>query len=113
MVVIREILDNAVNIESRDYWFKIVDMLQQIWALVDRAQDAFSVTVFFVQDRSGVFDRLQFPSAAEAEQALLRNGFSRFSEDPRAQELLTAPAPPFWEAPHSNGPIYLSGCFWR
>ena len=50
----------TVSIESRDYWFKIVDFLQQNWALLD-AEGAGCV-VWFFGDSSGVFDDLSFPS---------------------------------------------------
>ncbi len=54
-----------VQIKGRDYWVKVVDMLQQNWALIDGPAGA-QVTVFFVNDRSGVFDRIVFASRDEA-----------------------------------------------
>jgi hypothetical protein len=101
-----------VPILSQDYWFKIVDMLQQNWALVDPVPDGNGVVVHFVDDRSRVFDRLTFPNAAEAQEALRRNGFERLSEDLEAQSSLAPPLPPFFEGRHPNGPIYSSGMFW-
>ena len=103
--------ETPVEIRSRDYWFKIVEFLQQNWALIDENPDG--CTVFFFGDTSGVFDRLSFPSVAEAEAALRRNGFDRFSADKKAQEFIAIPQPPFHERPHPNGPIYSSGKFWR
>ncbi|MBK6553085.1 MAG: hypothetical protein IPP18_15270 [Rhodocyclaceae bacterium] len=103
--------ETPVEIRSRDYWFKIVEFLQQNWALIDENPDG--CTVFFFGDTSGVFDRLSFPSVAEAEAALRRNGFARFSADKKAQEFIAIPQPPFHERPHPNGPIYSSGKFWR
>ena len=41
-----------MQIASRDYWFKVVEMLQQNWALIEPAERG--VTVFFLQDASGV-----------------------------------------------------------
>jgi len=108
---------NTVEIRSRDYWFKIVDFLQQNWALIDETPD--SCVVFFfgddsgVTDDSGVFDKLAFSSTAEAETALCRNGFGRFAEDKEAQGFIAVPQPPFHERAHPNGPIYSSGRFWR
>jgi len=96
---------------SRDYWFKIVEFLQQNWALIDSSPDG-GCKVFFFGDTSGVFDRLSFPSASEAEQALRRNGFSCFADDKNAQGFIAVPEPPFHEAQHPNGPIYSSGRFW-
>jgi hypothetical protein len=101
-----------VPITSQDYWFKIVDMLQQNWALVDPAPDGIGVVVYFVDDRSRVFDRLTFPDVSEAQQALRRNEFQPLAEDPEAQTFLAPPLPPFFEGRHPNGPIYSSGMFW-
>ena len=105
--------ETIVEIQNRDYWFKIVEFLQQNWALIDESTDGKGCTVFFFGDTSGVFDRLHFSSVAEAEQALRRNGFARFAEDKKAQEFIAVPQPPFYEHPHPNGPIYSSGRFWR
>jgi len=68
--------DKAVAIRSGDCWFKIVEFLQQNWALIDRDSGG-DCTVFFFGDTAGVFDRLRFPSVAEAETGLLRNGVKR------------------------------------
>jgi hypothetical protein len=73
--------ETIVEIQNRDYWFKIVEFLQQNWALLDEEADHEGCTVFFLGDTSGVFDRLHFSSVAEAEQALRRNGFARYAED--------------------------------
>ena len=53
---------------SRDYWFKIVDFLQQNWALIDPA--SIGCRVWFLSDTSGVFDQLDFPDIAITEGAL-------------------------------------------
>ena len=106
-------MDDPVEIQSRDYWVKVVEMLQQNWALIDPAAKDEGVIVYFVHDLSGVFDRLTFPSKVAAEAALRHNGFSKFSADPKLGEFLTPPPPPFREAKHPNGPIYSSGRFWR
>jgi hypothetical protein len=99
-----------INIQSRDYWFKIVDFLQQNWALIDAVAENASVR--FIGDDSGVFDQMEFESLQEAEQALGRNGFQRFSSHPDAASFLAPPQPPFRRRPHPNGPIYSSGRFW-
>ena len=49
----------TIEIQSRDYWFKIVECLQQNWALIDVNSDG-SCTVYFIEDLSGVFDSLGF-----------------------------------------------------
>lgn len=103
--------ENIIEIQSRDFWFKIVEFLQQNWALIDPNNGGYKA--FFFGDTSGVFDYLNFDSLDEAELALKRNGFNRFSEDKKAQELIAIPKPPFYERPHPNGPIYSSGRYWK
>lgn len=79
----------VVDIKSRDFWFNVVEMSQQNWALID-ADHGGRATVFLVHDGSGVFDRLTFETTEEATKALVRNGFRRFAGDPNA----TASWPP-------------------
>ena len=105
-------MEEQVNIQSREYWFKVVEMLQQNWALIDESKEG-SCVVYFVGDTSGVFDEMEFQSKDEAEYALRRNGFARYKEDKRAQEFITPPEPPFHYRQHPNGPIYSSGRFWK
>ena len=102
-----------MEIKSKDYWFKVVEMLQQNWALIDKTDSSSGCIVYFVHDASGVFDRIQFSSEEEAFHALKRNGFARFSEDDEAHKLIAPPQPPFFETQHPNGPIYSSGRYWR
>lgn len=102
----------SINIQSRDYWFKIVDFLQQNWALIESVDTGAGRTVFFIDDTSGVFDKLEFTSVEKAEAELSNNGFSRFAEDNEAQCFIAAPEPPFYESTHPNGNIYSSGRFW-
>lgn len=104
--------DKTVAIQSRDYWFKIVEFLQQNWALIEPSADGVGCIVFFCGDTSGVFDRLEFISVEEAEAALIHNGFARFAADKNAQGFIAAPMPPFYESKHPNGNIYSSGRFW-
>ena len=105
-------MKNSVIINSHDYWFKVVAMLQQNWALIDPVSPE-CCRVFFISDTYGVFDELEFSDLAVAEAALRGNGFARFEEDIEAQQFLTRPLPPFHRRPHPNGPIYSSGRYWR
>jgi len=98
-------------IVSREYWFKVIDMGQQNWALVDAA--GAGVVVWFISDASGVFDEIRFDSVPHAADALMRNGFRRFAEKGGLPAFLSPPQPPFRRRPHPNGPIYSSGRFWR
>lgn len=100
-----------VEIASRDYWVKVVEMLQQNWALVDPASDG-ARRVYFVSDASGVFDQLDFATEDEAVAALQRNGFRQYAANPDLN-FLKPPSPPFSRHPHPNGAIYSSGRYWR
>lgn len=95
---------------AQDPWFKVVEFLQQNWAVViERKGD---VLVVFYEDACGVFDEMPFPTRDEAEQALRRNGFSKFLEDKEAQKFIGLPRGKFAKRPHPNGRIYSSGRFW-
>jgi hypothetical protein len=104
--------DKVHEIKSRDYWFKVVEFLQQNWALIDENADG-TATVYFFGDTSGVFDQMNFPSKVEAEIALRRNWFGLYDEDKEAQEVIAKPNPPFHWREHPNGLIYSSGRFWN
>ena len=106
-------MDNFFEIKSTEYWFKVVDMLQQNWALIDKSSDSNICTVFFIHDESGVFDEMKFSSVEEACQGLEINGFKRYSEEGQIQKYITPPKPPFQKANHPNGPIYSSGRYWH
>jgi len=101
-----------VPIDSRDFWVKVVECLQQNRALIEPAQ-AEGVTVYFVSDASGVFDEIAFPSATEAVALLRRNGFRRYADDSDLQSFVRPPPAPFHRRAHPNGRIYSSGRFWR
>lgn len=108
-------MKTIVEIKSTDYWFKVVEMLQQNWALIDKTSIPCGCVVYFIHDLSGVFDRIQFSSEEEAFQALKRNGFARFSEDDgdEVKKFIAPPQPPFFKTQHPNGPIYSSGRYWQ
>jgi hypothetical protein len=104
-------MNETISIQSTDYWFKVIEMLQQNWALIELSTEG--VKVYFVSDTSGVFDAMLFDSTEEAEAALLLNGFRRFATDEHAASFLRCPQPPFTASSHPNGPIYSSGRFWK
>lgn len=102
----------TLDIPGTDHWFKVVDMLQQNWALIASSAKG-DVTIFFISDASHVFDRLSLPTVEDATAALQRNGFNRYADDPEDHDLIRPPSPPYREKKHPNGPIYSSGRFWR
>jgi len=97
---------DPMEIRSRDFWVKVVEMLQQNWALIDEDADAKGCTVYFIDDLGRVFDRMRFGDLAQAQEGLDRNGFDRFADE----EFLAPPEPPFVDRPR---PIYSTGEFWR
>jgi hypothetical protein len=104
--------NKEIKIKSREYCVKIVECLQQNWALVDENADG-TATVYFIHDMSGVFDQMDFDNLSEATLSLHRNYFVLYdNEDPIAQQLMPKPEPPFFPANHPNGLIYSSGRFW-
>jgi hypothetical protein len=71
-------MNERVPIENEDVWVKVVDMLQQNWAVIE-PETAGRVRVYFISDASVVFDEIAFPSAEDAAIALQRNGFRRYA----------------------------------
>ena len=94
---------------ARDPWFKVVEMLQQNWAVIVDTGD--SALMVFYGDTCGVFDELEFASREEAEKALIRNGFSNYQKDSEAQKNIGLPRGDFHVQAHPNGRIYSSGRF--
>jgi len=103
--------NEQVAIRSRDFWVKVVDFLQQNWALIHEASER-ECYVYFINDRGGVFDEIRYGTADQATQALQRNGFRTHSAVADLA-FLNPPEAPFVRRPHPNGPIYSSGRFWQ
>jgi hypothetical protein len=102
-----------IDIANRDYWFKVVDILQQNWALIDSSKAGAKHIVYFITDKSGIFDQVEFDDIAEAQRQLGVNGFMRYEEDKKAKEVIVPPRPPFYRLTHPNGAIYSSGRYWK
>jgi len=104
--------NQIVTIHSANYWVKVVDFLQQNWALINQDSDG-RARIFFINDTSGIFDELVFESTNHAREALIANRFREFSDSPDLQSLVHPPPAPFHRTLHPNGPIYSSGRFWK
>lgn len=101
-------MKNDVSVKSDEFWVKIVEFLQQNWALIDEGE---KVKVCFIHDGSGVFDEMEFSTIQEAEKALGRNGFKKYLDpDEKFTDFISPPKRPFFDAPRR---IYSSGQFWR
>ena len=96
---------------AKNPWFKIVDFLQQDWAVI--IDDEESALVVFYGDTCGVFDEISFASEDEATEALIRNGFAKYIEDGEAPGFISLPRGKFHEQEHPDGRIYSSGRVWR
>ena len=106
-------MSDIVEIQSRDFWVKVVENLQQNWALVETGyKQSSEARVFFMGDTGGVFDEMSFSSADEAVRALQNNGFNRYADDRALQSFIVPPKPSFWRSRHPNGAIYSSGRYW-
>jgi hypothetical protein len=99
-----------VLIKSKEYWVKVVEMLQQNWALAEDLPSG-ECLIFFIDDHSRVFDELLISSRDEAEWRLSMNEFRRYRSDP-AVHFLEPPCAPFFRGSHPSGPIYSSGMHW-
>lgn len=101
-------------LKSREFWVKVVAMLQQNWAVIEGPSSSAAWTVYFLDDLGGVFDRLAFESQAEAEKGLRRNGFVRYPDSEEMAQFLTPPTlGAYRESTHPSGRIYSSGRYWR
>jgi hypothetical protein len=49
-------MNAPIAIQNTDFWVKIVEMLQQNWAVIE-AEDENAARVYFINDTSGVFHR--------------------------------------------------------
>jgi len=105
-------MSDLVALNNDDFWVKVVEILQQNWAVIE-PEATEAVRVYFISDASGVFDEIAFPSAEQAADALRRNGFSRYADSLDLQSFLRPPSAPFHRGHHPNGPIYSSGGFWK
>ena len=99
----------TINLKNEIYWVKIVEFLQQNWAIIEIENQ--KIIVYFIHDGSIIFDKIVFKSILEAEIALKRNGFRLYLDtNENFTEFLTPPKMPFGE---SIRPIYSSGQFWK
>ena len=93
------------------FWVKTIDFLINNWALL--REELTQTTVYFINDRSEVFDQLQFHSVQEATEGLERNGFRKISGTDDSF-FLDIPHPPYAEGVfHMPGPVYSSGEYWN
>jgi len=103
----------TIEISNHDFWFKVVEMLQQNWAVIEAGEEKSKFILYFIGDTSGVFDQMEFDNIAEAERQLHINGFEKYADNNEAQKFIKPPSPPFHKSGHPNGAIYSSGRYWK
>ena len=99
------------EIGKNPFWYKVIEMLQHNWAAYDYTEHV--ITVFFFDDGSNVLDYIEFETADQAREALIRNGFREYDDNTEAQSFISKPGGPFRAGSHPNGEIYSSGRFWK
>ena len=112
-------------ISNRDWWFKVLGMLNENWALIEESPE--KVTVYFfhscgttkmsIGPRNGpwaaIVDSLEFSNCNEALNALLRNGFSPFAEVSDTWEGNPPPEGRLYDAREKEPGIYSQEGYWR
>jgi hypothetical protein len=115
------------KISNRDWWIKVLGMLQHDWALIED-DDKGATTVYFFHDggmtlsstdfgrseiksRCAVVDSISFPSRTAALEALKKNGFSLLTERP-GPWMNAYPRGHFYDARTPKERIYSNGGYW-
>ena len=81
----------AIQITQHDYWYKIVGMLQQVWALIEPQSVGGGVCLYRLDDGGEVYRSQTFQDLHGATQQVLEEGWQRFDEDPEMWELIVPP----------------------
>lgn len=115
------------KISNRDWWVKVLGMLQHNWALIEEDRNGATTVYFFhdggmtlgstgyrlseIRSRCAVVDSLNFPDREDASQALDRNGFFRLTERP-GPWMNDYPKGHFYDARATEEGIYSRGEYW-
>jgi hypothetical protein len=121
------------EIASRDWWFKVIGMLKQNWALLEQAPSGTVTAYFFhdegktlgsngkkpaspyrwwmLYDRVAVVDSIPFPTREVAEAALRRNRFELVRREPGPWST-KVPRGEMWDARRYEGGVYSQGGYW-
>lgn len=114
-------------ISSRDWWVKVLGMLQHNWALIEKTDRNFIVYFFHdegiamrflsgytlrqLRNRCAVIDSLEFNSLEEAKSALRLNEFERLAENPGPWDGYQ-PHGNFYDSRSSEEGIYSKAGYW-
>lgn len=111
-------------ISSREWWFKVLGMLNENWALIEDTPEKATVYFFHssgmptmsIKPRNGpwsaIVDSLEFSDWESAANALSRNGFTQFSAIADAWEGNPPPEEKFYDAREKEPGIYSKQGYW-
>ncbi len=115
------------HISNRDWWVKVLGMLQHNWALLEPHSDGTATVFFFhdqgssfndtgykhhqIKDRAAICDSLDFVSVAAARRALHRNGFDRLKDYP-GPWVGCEPSGHFYDARDTEKGVYSKQGHW-
>ncbi len=115
------------KISNRDWWVKVLGMLQHNWALIEEDSNGVTTIYFFhdggmtlgssgyrlseIRSRCAVVDSLTFPNREDALQALDRNSFLRLNESP-GPWMNEYPKGHFYDARATEEGIYSRSGYW-
>lgn len=116
-----------LSISSRDWWVKVLGMLQHNWAIIEESDGRFFVYFFHdlgttksfpkaftlrqLQNRCGVIDSLVFNSLEDAMAGLRLNDFERLAENPGPWDGYQ-PHGNFYDARSDEEGIYSRAGYW-
>ena len=105
-------LGQVIDLGQSGRWIKIVEFLQQNWAVILPTESGTGVRLWFFDDGFNVFDLIELADVATAQRSLSRNGFEPYTESKHG--FVASPVP------HEKSPrfswrprrIYSTGEFW-
>lgn len=69
--------------------------------------------IYFFDDHGVVFDKLTYPSGAQADHALAFNGYTPLVDEPGFKAIAGEPRFPLTHSDRMSRPVYSSGEYWR
>lgn len=122
-----ELTPPVFKISNRDWWLKVLGMLQHNWALIEEDGNGATTVYFFhdggmtlgssgyrlseIRSRCAVVDSLNFPNKKAALQALEKNSFFRLAQRP-GPWMNAYPRGHFYDARATEEGIYSNSGYW-
>lgn len=122
-----ELTPPVFKISNRDWWLKVLGMLQHNWALIEEDGNGATTVYFFhdggmtlgssgyrlseIRTRCAVVDSLNFPNKKAALRALEKNSFFRLTQRP-GPWMNAYPRGHFYDARATEEGIYSNSGYW-